>query len=272
MVGPGIQPASIARRSAVSAYRPLLPRSRSTVKPWSSSVNALPAPWSARYAVVSVTCIGEERRGVEDPVAERRRAAVQRHGLHQRHRQMVVRFDEAGQDGQVRQVDHFRAGGNRDVRADRGDLAVLDEDDLVRRRRAGVGIDQASGPDRDRRRPAPQEEERAAVERERRNRVSPASMNDDIASSTSPSRFRYRQRSSQNHDSTTPIWSLVCSCFSIAVLEIHPEPELLLPLRELGLRLAERRRLQAALEAREVVGSNRLKLPRIPSPTGGRRT
>src|SRR5262249_19415427 len=36
--------------------------------------------------------------------------------------------------------------------------------------------------------------------------------------------------------------------------EIHFEPDLLLPVRELGLRLAELRRLQAALEAREVVG------------------
>ena len=93
----------------------------------------------------------KEWRGVEHAVAERRRAAVKRHGLDQRHRQMVVRFDEAGQDGQVRQIDHLRPWRNRDVRADCGDLAVLDDDGLVCRRRYRFGVNQASGFDRDRR-------------------------------------------------------------------------------------------------------------------------
>ena len=54
-VGPGIQPCSIAARSAVSAYRPLLPTSRITVKPEPSSCIAFDAAWMARSGVESVT-------------------------------------------------------------------------------------------------------------------------------------------------------------------------------------------------------------------------
>ena len=150
IVGPGIQPASIARRRAVSAYEAAVSEvalDREAAREQRESVaGALERPIRRRIAHVH----RQQRRRVQDPVAERRLAAVQRHRFHQRHGQVVVRFDQTRQDRLRGQVDYFRAGGNLDVPADRGDLPVLHQDDLIRRRRAGVGIDQASGPDCDR--------------------------------------------------------------------------------------------------------------------------
>ena len=40
----------------------------------------------------------EQRRRVEHPIAELRRAAVERHRFYQRHGQVVVGFDQPGQD------------------------------------------------------------------------------------------------------------------------------------------------------------------------------
>src|SRR5439155_10913085 len=53
IVGPGIHPCSIACRSAVSAYRPLLPTSHTTVNPELRSCSALDAAWIERSGVGS---------------------------------------------------------------------------------------------------------------------------------------------------------------------------------------------------------------------------
>ena len=55
IVGPGIHPCSIAARSVVSAYKPLLPTSQITVKPAESDCRVLDAAWIARSAVESAT-------------------------------------------------------------------------------------------------------------------------------------------------------------------------------------------------------------------------
>ena len=61
---------------------------------------------------------------------------------------MVVRVDQAGHHGHARQIDHLRAGRNRDVRADVADARALDEDDLVGEDAAGFGIEQPAGANR----------------------------------------------------------------------------------------------------------------------------
>jgi hypothetical protein len=65
---------------------------------------------------------------------------------------MVVRLDQSGHDGHARQIDHLRAGRNRHVRPDVGDLVAGDEDDLVRENPAGLGIEKTAGTDRSDRR------------------------------------------------------------------------------------------------------------------------
>ena len=92
----------------------------------------------------------QQRRRIEHAIAELRRAAVERHRLHQRHRQVVVRFDQAGKDRQVRQIDCLRPWRDRHVFANRGNPAVLYHDGLIRARGSGLGIDQAPRPDRNR--------------------------------------------------------------------------------------------------------------------------
>ena len=57
IVGPGIHPCSIAWRSAVSAYNPLLPTSHTTVKPELNIWIALDAAWIARSGVPSATYV-----------------------------------------------------------------------------------------------------------------------------------------------------------------------------------------------------------------------
>ena len=57
IVGPGIQPCSIAWRSAVSAYSALFPMSRTIVKPDASIWMPLDAAWMARSAVDSATYV-----------------------------------------------------------------------------------------------------------------------------------------------------------------------------------------------------------------------
>jgi hypothetical protein len=52
-VGPGSQPCSIAMRNALSAYMPLLPRSRTTVNPEDNICKPLEAASIARRAVDS---------------------------------------------------------------------------------------------------------------------------------------------------------------------------------------------------------------------------
>ena len=60
-----------------------------------------------------------------------------------------VRVDHAGHDGRRAQIDHARAGRNRNAGADIGDAIALDQDKLIFQQPAGHGIEQPSGPDGD---------------------------------------------------------------------------------------------------------------------------
>ena len=62
-------------------------------------------------------------------------------------RQMVVRVNQSGQHGEIRQVDHLGIGRRVHTGSDRGDAAVLDDDGLVGGGGAGGGIDEASSAD-----------------------------------------------------------------------------------------------------------------------------
>ena len=61
---------------------------------------------------------------------------------------MVVRVDEPGEHGQLRQVDHLGARWDRQVRADRSDPSCLHQDHLAGRGGAAFGVDEAAGADR----------------------------------------------------------------------------------------------------------------------------
>src|SRR6185295_10275191 len=70
-----------------------------------------------------------------------------------------------------------------------------------------------------------------------------------------PRRTRRTRRKNTNISSASSVSSVVESSVPASdPSEIHPESQLLLPLRKLGRRRAERRRLEARLEIREVVG------------------
>jgi len=56
-------------------------------------------------------------------------------------REMVVRLDQPRHDGHAREIDDLRAGGDRDVRSDVGDLVARDKDDLIGEDPAGFGIE-----------------------------------------------------------------------------------------------------------------------------------
>ena len=61
---------------------------------------------------------------------------------------MVVRLDQPGQDGHLREIDHPRRCRDRQIRSDISNPRPLDEDDLIRQDAAGVGIEEASSADR----------------------------------------------------------------------------------------------------------------------------
>ena len=59
-------------------------------------------------------------------------------------REVVVRLDEAGQHGHLREIDDLRAGRDGYVRSDVADARPFDEDDLVRENAAGFSVEQPS--------------------------------------------------------------------------------------------------------------------------------
>ena len=104
IVGPGIHPCSIAARSAVSAYMPLLPTSRMTVKPEPSSCSAFDAAWIAR----SGGRVRHEGEVVDVVFGD----FLVGQG------QVGVRVHQAGQHRQLRQVDDLGTRRDRHIRAE----------------------------------------------------------------------------------------------------------------------------------------------------------